>query len=470
MAPSAAGRATDSTGSRGARPWHPRRVRIALLSWLLVACGAGAPEAAPAPDPLAGLSRGSDAWILAHAPLYVEGDRASRHAVLEASLTSHDNAYARVRLASYAIPTGGWDGLPEWRPRTRPLEERDLAALAAGVPELGDAQPLPAAPEGRDWEAWRALGERVFFELPLRAEPSLRVPLASPSARDALGLEVILGRVPGVVVFAGIDGRTELGMTCALCHAAREGERLVPGRARRALDFGRLRLAAAEARGPAEERLRERYLSWGPGRADVLEQLSEVPIAIPDLWALRDVRHFTQAGTITHVSPIALAIRQETQFIQAGHLATRPPRTLMFALVVYLYSLAPPARAATPPRADAERGAMVFARECGRCHGARGYTGDLVPLAEIGTHPELGGTEARGTGHYRPQPLIDVRDAAPYLHHGVVPTLNDLLWPERLAETYERGRGGPGPIPGHAYGLALPEADRTALLGHLDTL
>lgn len=443
------------------------RVRPALLALLVAACGTG-PSAPAAPDdPLAGLTPGSDAWILAHAPLYVEGDRAARHAVLEASLTSHDNSYARVRLASYAAPSGGWDGLPEWRPRTRPLRASELEGLS-GVPELDDASALPLAPDGDDWRAWRALGERVFFELPLRAEPALLPLLADARARRALGLEVAADRVPGLVVFAGIDGRTELGITCALCHAAREGERLIAGRARRALDFGRIRLAAAEARGPVEERLRERYLSWGPGRADVLEQLSEVPIAIPDLWALRDVRHFTQAGTIAHVSPIALAIRQETQFIQANHLATRPPRALMFALVVYLYSLEPPTRE-RPPGPDADLGARVFARECGRCHGGRGYTGDLVPLEEIGTHPELGGTEARGTGHYRPQPLVDVRDAAPYLHHGVVPTLADLLSADRLRPSYDRGRD-PGPVPGHAYGLDLPDDERAALLGHLDTL
>jgi mono/diheme cytochrome c family protein len=137
----------------------------------------------------------------------------------------------------------------------------------------------------------------------------------------------------------------------------------------------------------------------------------------------------------------------------------------MFALVVYLYSLTPPP--ATAPMN--EHGALVFARECGRCHGARGYSGELVPLEEIGTHPELGGTEARGTGHYRPQSLIDVRDAAPYLHHGVVPSLADMLSSERLAPTYMRGTT-PGPVAGHAYGLDLPPDERAALIAHLETL
>lgn len=469
-----------------------KKAALALLLWgLSLGCGTESPpEAVPeAPvDPLSGLAPGSDAWVLAHAPLFVDGSREERHRALEASLTSHENGYATTRLGSYGLPRGGWDNLPEWNPRVRPLDRAMLDALARGqAPTLGeDASRLPSAPLDARWESWRSLGERVFFELPLRGEPALAMALADASSRAALGIEVTPdGRVPGVVVFTNVEGRDEIGITCALCHSSTEGHSaleghsatetgtLVAGRARRSLDFGRIRLAALERLGPVEERLRTRYLSWGPGRADVLEQISEVPIAIPDLWAMREVRHFTQDGAITHVSPISLAIRQETQFIQANHLSTRPPRALMFALVVYLYSLRPPERGRREGVSDpavSELGARTFARECGRCHGGAGYTGDLVTVEEVGTHPELGMGTARGTGHYRPQPLIDVRDAAPYLHHGVVPTLADLLSRERLGEDYARGVGAPGPVPGHAYGLDLPDAERAALLAHLDTL
>lgn len=438
-----------------------------VLGWALScwACGDPSPPAVTAPrDRLAGLDPGSDAWVLAHAPLYVDGTAAERHAALEASLTSHDNGYATTRLGSYALAEGGWDGLPEWRPRSVRITERDLPALAAGtLPSIDEAPRLPDAPGSTDWAGWRALGERVFFELPLRGEPSLLTTLTDPVQRAALGLETAPeGSIPGVVAFRNVEGRTELGITCALCHAATEDGALVAGRARRALDFGRIRLAALERVGAVEDRLRERYLSWGPGRADVLEQISEVPIAIPDLWAMRDVRHFTQDGALTHVSPLTLAIRQETQFIQANHLATRPPRALMFALVIYLYSLTPPARGAMeidePTRS---LGAATFARECGRCHGARGYTGDLVDAAEVGTDPELAMGAARGTGRYRPAPLIDVARAAPYFHHGVVPSLEALLSSERLSTPA---------MAGHAYGLTLSELEREALIGHLRTL
>lgn len=377
-------------------------------------------------------------------------------------------------MLSYALEDGGWDDLPEWNPLTSPLDRAQRTRIEAGEPALlpDDAARLPTLPSSTSsWETWRALGERVFFDLPLRAEPALAMALADPVQREALGIEAARdGSLPGVVVFRSVEGRAEVGITCALCHAAREGDAIVAGRARRRLDFGRIRLAALRRRGPVEARTTERYTSWGPGRADVLEHLSEVPIAIPDLWGLRRLRYFTQGGTLTHDSPLSLAIRQETQFIQANHLATRPPRSLVFALVIYLYSLTPPAHETDAPAALRATGARVFARECGRCHGDAVHSGDLVPVADVGTHSELGTGRARGTGHYRPAPLIDVRDAAPYLHHGVVPSLEALLSRERLAPEYDAGTHAPGPIEGHAYGLDLSSEDRDALIAHLETL
>ncbi len=418
------------------------------------------------------MDEGSDAWILAHAPRYIEGSARDRHAALEASLTSHDNGYARTRLLSYALPDGGWDDLPEWNPLTAPLDRDQLTRIERGeaVALPSDAERLPTLPSSTSsWETWRALGERVFFDLPLRAEPALALALAVPEQREALGIEAdAAGTLPGVVVFRSVEGRAEVGITCALCHAAREGDAIIAGRARRRLDFGRIRLGALARRGAVDARTTERYTSWGPGRADVLEHLSEVPMAIPDLWGLRRLRYFTQGGTLTHTSPLALAIRQETQFIQANHLATRPPRSLVFALVIYLYSLAPPSRAGERSTL-ASAGATVFAHECGRCHGDAVHSGELVPIDEIGTHPELATGRARGTGRYRPAPLIDVRNAAPYLHHGVVPSLEALLSRERLARDYAGGPS-PGAIEGHAFGLDLAEDDRAALLAHLDTL
>jgi hypothetical protein len=65
---------------------------------------------------------------------------------------------------------------------------------------------------------------------------------------------------------------------------------------------------------------------------------------------------------------------------------------------------------------------------------------------------------------------VRVADAAPYLHHGAVRTLEDLLDPARLREGYYRGTLGPGPVPGHDYGTELPADERAALVEYLRTL
>ena len=436
----------------------------------LLACGT--PEAPPPRDTTAAagshappdppLRPWSDAWIDAHAGAYLD-DPGARRAALEASLTNADNLYSETRLAAYGQRTRGWDALPEWNPRVHPIDADTAAALVGGgaMPSMTAVAPFWDGTRPTTHEGWRALGARVFAELPLRTEPYWERALREPSYGDSIGVERAPdGAVPGLVLVRDVDGTTGTAITCALCHTALDpaGAGPVPGRARRRLDYGRARLVAYTARGaPLDPRSVARWTSWGPGRADVLEDVADVPIAIPDLWGLKHQRLLTQAGTLRHDTPLALAIRQETQYVQANHLRTRPPRVLMWALTVYLESLAPPPpRAFEGPTDGLEHGARVFASTCGRCHSNAVGSGALVPIEEIGTDPELATGRARGTGGYRPSPLVRVADAAPYLHHGAVPTLEALLDPARVE-------------PGHRFGMDLHEAERGALLTFLRT-
>lgn len=444
------------------------RLSVALVAAAgLIGCGSSEPSAPPAPpppapppDPLAGLEAWSDDWVIAHASRYLE-DTGARRAALEASLTNAENLYARTRLGAYGHGRSGWDSLPEWRPRVRAIDAELAAKLASGErPSLDDTPAFGEGERPQNWREWVALGRRVFFELPLRSEPFWQSALGDPERAEALGVERGPdGSVPGLVWMRDVDGRDTLGITCALCHVARGpvGDALVEGRARRRLDYGRARVAYYEGRNePVADEVRARWESWGPGRADVLEDVADVPVAIPDLWGLRDLRLLTQGGTLKHQDPLALAIRQETQYIQANHHQTRPPRELMFALTVYLYSLSPPPAHRYEGRTnDRFRGAILFTDHCARCH-SNGVAGgdELTPIDEIGTDPELATGGARGTGGYRPAPLVRVADAAPYLHHGAVPSLEALLSPDREE-------------PGHRFGLDLEEHERALLVAYL---
>lgn len=377
------------------------------------------------------------------------------------SLENPTNIYSRQRLAAYAVESG-WEGLPEWNPRSERLAA-DLKPIADEAPPLWNGR----TPQTR--AAWEALGKEVFFAYPLRSEVLADFAVANPEEAEASGVERDAeGRYVGLVSFKDVDGQTRVGITCALCHVAIEGEAMVPGAARRRFDYGRLKLAYhRETKVPLDEELARRMASWGPGRADVTEDFDEDPVAIPDLFGLAEQTALTHAGTIRHVSPIALAIRQETQLLHSNHERVRPPRELVWALTMYLYSLKPPEKAAT---AGVERGAQLFSQSCQQCHSNRAYGGPPLDARRIGTDLKLADGTARGTGKYRPPALLRVGAAAPFLHHGAVPTLEDLFSSERLSAEYTRSPLGPGPVPGHAYGTDWSQADRTALIAWLRTL
>ena len=320
---------------------------------------------------------------------------------------------------------------------------------------------------------WVELGRRVFFEYPLRPEVFAEHALAHPELAAEAGLFAAPdGTWPGVVVFRDLDRSERIGITCALCHVARTSEgHALPGRARRDLDYGRMRLAYHRDTGaPLPERLATRMAQWGPGRADITQDDDEDPVAIPDLWGMRGQPYLTQAGTLRHDHPAALAIRQETQILQANRERTRPPRELAWALAMYVYALEPPPREPVPPTDRTRAGARTFERRCASCHAHPTGGGTPVPAERVGTDPTLALGRARGTGTYRPSPLVRVADAAPYLHHGAVATLEDLLDPTRLQDGYEGGTLGPGPVQGHAFGTELDAERRAELLVFLRTL
>lgn len=414
----------------------------------------------------------SDAWLAREGQRFRE-DTPYRRAALEHSLTNHGNLYSRHRLASYGWGSRGWDLLPEWNPRSRRVSAGLAAQLERGeMPEVpADQAPLWDGVEPATTEGWVALGSRVFFEYPMRAEVFMEWGLTRPDVAAAVGVERTSdGDVPGLVVFANVDGETRVGITCAICHSTVKDGALVVGSARRTFDYGRLRLEYfADTAEGVDPELARRMGTWGPGRADVTEDDDEDPVSIPDLWGLRAQSWLTQAGTIRHDSPLALAIRQETQLTDSNHAMVRPPRALAWALAMFVYSLEPPPRAPSTSPLLA-RGGALFREHCASCHSNTAHGGRAIPVSAIGTNPALATGRGRGTGAYRVPPLVRVRDGAPYLHHGASASLEELLSPERLDPGYTGGRLGPGPITGHTAGTGLSASDRAALIAFLGTL
>lgn len=414
----------------------------------------------------------TDAWINREGKRFVEDD-AYRRAALEKSLVNHANTYSQQRLGAYGLVERGWDVLPVWNPRSAPVTAELAGQLERGeMPSVEGRAPLWDGKVPTTTAEWAALGKRVFFEYPMRAEVFMEWGLMKRSIADAVGVErTAEGSLPGLVVFANVDGRTRVGITCAICHSTMRDGELVVGAARRRFDYGKLRLEFfADTKAFVEPELARRMATWGPGRADVTEDNDEDPVAIPDLWDLKSETVLTQAGTIDHGSPLALAIRQDTQLTHSNHQRVRPPRELAWALAVYLYTLKAPVPSPRGSFAQLVRGAGVFSSQgCGNCHTNRAYAGKPIPHKRVGTDPALATGQARGTGTYRVAPLTDVANAAPYLHHGAVRSLDELLSSQRLASDFE-GRLGKGAIPGHTFGTDLAADDRAALISFLEIL
>jgi mono/diheme cytochrome c family protein len=322
---------------------------------------------------------------------------------------------------------------------------------------------------------WVALGREVFFGYPLRVEIFMNWALEHPDIGERVGVRAGAdGVYPGVRLFTNLEGKSSLGITCAVCHTGIDDKgHVTVGAARRDFDYGALRLAYhAQTHVPVDADLARRMRSWGPGRADVTEDDDEDPVAIPDLWGLRHQSALTQAGTIKHVGPTALAIRQETQLLHSNHQKIRPPRELAYALALFLYSLEPDP-AAKPTAAEAKlvpHGQELFTSRCKGCHSNEALGGNPVPADRIGTDRALAFGGARGTGNYRPPALIRVAAAAPYFHQGAVPSLEDVLSPARLEASYTKSPVTKGAVKGHTFGTDLPPDDRAALVAFLRTL
>jgi cytochrome c peroxidase len=419
----------------------------------------------------------SDEELLAEGRRYMD-EPDFRRAALVGSLVNTTNTYSRQRLESYGLKTRGWDLLPEWIPQSVPvtkahaekLRKHEKLDLDPSTPRLWDGK-RPTTSAG-----WVALGREVFFGYPLRVEVFMNFALQHPDLGERVGVRAGEGGVyPGIRLFTDVRGQTSLGITCAICHANVSDGHVIVGAARRSFDYGALRLAYHEATGaPVDKELARRMHTWGPGRADVTEDDDEDPVAIPDLWGLKHQTALTQAGTLKHTGPAVLAIRQETQLLHSNHQKVRPPRELAFALAMFLYSLEPgealPRDAAASRDPRLAQGQALFERHCTTCHENPAKGGPPVAAERVGTDRAFANGGARGTGTYRTPALIRVAAAAPYFHDGSVPSLADVLSPERLAPSYARSPVGKGAVPGHAFGTELSVEERDALVVYMRSL
>ncbi|MDF2231719.1 hypothetical protein P2H44_04070 [Albimonas sp. CAU 1670] len=269
-------------------------------------------------------------------------------------------------------------------------------------------------------------------------------------------------------------------------------------------------------------------LAWSETPLIEPPQEEPLPISVPPWWGMKKkgAMFYTTIGRGDHsrfmllASMLCIDDREELEGVMDYAADVR----------AWIASLDAPAWPWEIDAAKAETGREVYGRECRRCHGdEESYPDRVYGLDEVGTDPAYARAATDGSrdrfyewlarspygdadsagpapGYVAP-PLDGVWATAPYLHNGSVPTLAALLdsgarpafWRietdpprydrEAVGWAYERLEAGqeaetdpdarsriydatlPGyGAGGHAYGDALGEAERAALLEYLKTL
>ena len=392
-----------------------------------------------------------------------------RRGVMERDLLGLDTTYAQKRLTLYGLAGEGWDLLEERDRPSRRLSVEDTERLQAGGLDdldVSDLQPVMPGSIPDDGEEWIALGREVVARYPLRSDPLYTVLASRPGGLERAGfLTRPDGTWVGLAVFEDEDGATRIGPTCAQCHCSgTEFGAPSPVLANKAMDLGAAHLIVLgydpDVRPEEiEGRPAEVHYDLGPGRADVLADGEFNPLAFPDLGGLADMPYLQQNANWIHGGLATLAIRCATLFTTSNNDRSRIPRTLSWAAASFFRSFDPPAPLDSNPGPEAAAGEALFAdADCAECHAPPTYTSDrLVTLEEVGTDPAAGTSPARGTGYYRIPSLRGVGRTAPYLHHGAVPTLEELLSPDREE-------------PGHEYGWQLSAEERAQLIAFLRSI
>ena len=231
------------------------------------------------------------------------------------------------------------------------------------------------------------------------------------------------------------------------------------------------------------------------------------PVKIPDLIGFKDRKYIDHTATHRHRGIEDLmryatlitccfsgGIGLDRKFVVAeGRPGYRFSDDLLYALALYIYSLEPPRNPNTRDL-TAARGEQVFTREgCVNCHTPPLYTNNKLTLADgfkppvdhpnhadiigfsVGTDPGTSLRTRKGTGFYKVPSLKGVWYRGRYGHDGSVTSLAEWFNPARLKSDYipngwKGYRVSHRAVPGHDFGLRLPQDERDALIAFLKTL
>jgi mono/diheme cytochrome c family protein len=268
-----------------------------------------------------------------------------------------------------------------------------------------------------------------------------KVDLKSPATTVAL---LKMNAIVGVV--AEVDAKnhiTRLGITCALCHSTVDNS-VMPGIGHRKdgwpnRDLNVGAIIALSPVLPADKKAV--YNSWGPGKYDPRVNIDgkNTPLVLPPAYGLADVKNetYTAEGPISYWNAYVAVTQMH------GHGNFTDPRLgidihqspdmvgpKLAALRAYQHSIvAPAARAGSFDQAIADRGRVVFDRNCASCHvgtsGTDNNSGKMHTPAETGMNGDYAARTS--SKEYRTTPLRALWQHAPYFHDGSAKTLAEVV-------------------------------------------
>jgi hypothetical protein len=356
-------------------------------------------------------------------------------------------------------------------PVRKPDAQRGRAAVRRGElnPPLWSANAYASA-----WKQWGLPAKPKDYANAFRARYGL---LADPESKSGLPL--------GLSESKGFLGKGVVN-NCLLCHAGAIAGRTYMGLGNAALDLQslfdelyavdgmrfRFPFQFSKVRGTIDPvspvafimgfRDQDLNLRQRPVRLDMARDVCSKP---PAWWLLKKKKTRDWTGAIpansTRVDLVnLLGPLNSADYVKEHHAD-------FVDIHAFLLSIPSPAYPFPVDRRLAARGAIVFGRQCVRCHGNYGphpkYPNRIVPLKTIGTDPvlalsitkknetflnqtwlagELGpdGKPYRIANHegYQAPPLDGIWATAPYLHNGSVPTVYHMLNSRTRPKIYTR--------------------------------
>jgi len=382
-----------------------------------------------------------------------------------------------------------------------------LAAAAAGLAAPG-AAPAEETPAERGYRLLLTLPlvpptltEAEYFDIwqtwpePQRAEAAA----ATPEERRRLllaryGFQETPDREGPIPQQFTPDGRGNLAENCLSCHGGPVAGEVVRGLGNSLIDLATFYEDVAALRiqrsisAPAwpegvpavpESSVRGPNNAWGGAIALLLLRDSDaertdtvqfpvpsaeqmyLPVKTPAFWlSRRKTRFYSDAF-------IGKSHRDIMQFIASFAYSGEELRALeepFQDIYAWIDSLEPPAYPGPVDPTLAQRGRLLYMRDCASCHGiGDSYPERVIPLDEVGTDPVRVDDMPRtfklhlgegwfghygetplfpDSGGYVAQPLDGIWATAPYLHNGSVPTMWHLLTPSERPAIWTRSDAG----------------------------